>query len=219
MNKKNIIVFSPHADDAEIAMGGTIARLSKKNKITIVTVIIPNEDVKGKKNKYMLDNRLKEQKKSAKILGANLVVLDIDQYEFRFTRKFIQIIDKIIIDLKPDIVFSCWDHDTHQDHQTLSKIIYSALRKNNISLYLYEAMLPGGINSNNFNPSLFFDISRQIKKKISSLSQYKSVFKNKNNTYSNYYNSIIARAKFRGGCIGVDYAEAFQIIKKVNFYD
>ena len=64
MNKKKIVVFSPHADDAEIAMGGTIAKLSKKNKVTIVTAIIPNENILGEKNKYMIDNRLKEQKKS-----------------------------------------------------------------------------------------------------------------------------------------------------------
>ncbi len=219
MKKKKIIVFAPHADDAEIAMGGTISRLSKNNKVTIVTAIIPNENVRGKKNQYMINNRLKEQKKSAKILGANLVVLNINQYEFGYFRKFIQIIDNVIFDLKPDIVFSCWEHDTHQDHQALSKIIYSALRKNNISLYLYEAMLPGGINSNVFNPTLFIDISKQIKKKIASLKQYKSVFKNKNNTYSRYYDSIIARAKFRGGCIGVEYAEAFQVIKQINFDD
>ena len=219
MKKKKIIVFAPHADDAEKAMGGTISKLSKNNKVTIVTAIIPNENIRGKKNQYMINNRLKEQQKSAKILGANLVVLNINQYEFGYHRKFIQIIDKVIFNLKPDIVFSCWEHDTHQDHQALSKIVYSALRKNNISLYLYEAMLPGGINSNVFNPTLFIDISKQIKKKISSLKQYKSVFKNKNNTYSRYYDSIIARAKFRGGCIGVEYAEAFQVIKQINFDD
>ncbi len=219
MKKKKIIVFAPHADDAEIAMGGTISKLSKDNKVTIVTAIIPTENIRGKKNQYMMDNRLKEQKKSAKILGANLVVLNINQYEFGYHRKFIQIIDKVIFNLKPDIVFSCWEHDTHQDHQALSKIVYSALRKNNISLYLYEAMLPGGINSNVFNPTLFIDISKQIKKKIASLKEYKSVFKNKNNTYSKYYDSIIARARFRGGCIGVEYAEAFQTIKQINFDD
>ena len=77
MINKNIVVFSPHADDAEIAIGGTISKLSKKNKITIVTAIIPNENIFGKKNKYMIENRLKEQKKSAKILGAKLILLNI----------------------------------------------------------------------------------------------------------------------------------------------
>ncbi len=219
MKKKKIIIFAPHADDAEIAMGGTIAKLSKNNKVTIITSIIPNETVKGKKNKYMMNNRLKEQKKSAKILGANLTVLNINQYEFTYHRKFVQIFDKLIFKYKPDIVFSCWEHDTHQDHQTLSKIVYSVLRKNNISLNLYEAMTPGGINSKVFKPNLFIDISKQIKKKISSLKQYKSVFKNKTNTYSNNFDSIIARARFRGGCIGVKYAEAFQTIKQINFDD
>ena len=80
-------------------------------------------------------------------------------------------------------------------------------------------MLPGGINSKSFNPNLFIDITKHIKKKIRSLNQYKSVFNKNNNTYSNYFDSVIARAKYRGGCIGVNYAEAFQVIKQVNFYD
>lgn len=219
MKNKKIVVFAPHADDAEIAMGGTIAKLSKNNKVTIVTAIIPKENNLGNLDQYMVNNRYNEQKKSAKILGAELEVLNINQYEFTYNRKYIQIIDKIIMKLKPDVVFSCWEHDTHQDHQTLAKLVYSSLRKNNISLYLYEAMLPGGINSNVFNPVLFIDISKQIKKKINSLKQFKSVFKNKKNTYSNYYYFIIARARFRGGCINVRYAEAFQSIKQINFHD
>ena len=80
-------------------------------------------------------------------------------------------------------------------------------------------MLPGGINSYAFNPNFFVDVSKQIKKKISSLSQYKSVFKKNSNTYSNYFDSIIARAKYRGGSIGVKYAEAFKVIKQVSFND
>ena len=100
MKKKKIVVFSPHADDAEIAMGGTIAKLSKDNKVTIVTAIIPIENIQGEKNQYMVDNRLNEQKKSAKILGANLIVLNINQYEFSYHRKYIQIIDKLIFKAK-----------------------------------------------------------------------------------------------------------------------
>jgi len=55
MKNKKILVFAPHADDAEIAMGGTIAKLAKNNKVTIVTAIIPIENILGKKNGYMID--------------------------------------------------------------------------------------------------------------------------------------------------------------------
>ena len=216
MKNKKILALAPHADDVEIAMGGTIAKLSKQNDVTIITSIIPSENHLGKKNQYMVENRLKEQEKSAKILGAKLKVLNFNQYEFKFSRKYIQIFDTIINKSNPDIIFCCWEHDTHQDHKALAQIIYSVLRKNDISLYAYEAMLPGGLNANTFNPQLFIDISSHIKIKIKALKQFKSVFKNKKNTYSNYFDSIIARAKYRGGTIGVDYAESFQVIKQIN---
>ena len=77
-------------------------------------------------------------------------------------------------------------------------------------------MLPGGLNANSFNPQLFVDISDQINIKIKALKQFKSVFLNRKNTYSNYFDSIIARAKYRGGTIGVKYAESFQIIKQID---
>ena len=51
MNKKKIIVFSPHADDAEIAMGGTIAKLSKKNK---TSVLVNHSDLFNENFKFLL---------------------------------------------------------------------------------------------------------------------------------------------------------------------
>ena len=47
-------------------MGGTIARyVDEGHDVTIVTAIIPQEDSKGKVDKFMTDNRLNEQKNAA----------------------------------------------------------------------------------------------------------------------------------------------------------
>ena len=43
------------------------------------------------------------------------------------------------------------------------------------------------------------------------------MFVNKKNNYSKYFDSIVGRAKFRGEIIGVDYAEAFLIVKKIEY--
>ena len=113
-----ILIFSPHADDAEIAMAGTIAKLlNEKKKVKLITCIIPIENNMGKQDEYMNKNRLKEQEMSAKFLGCELTVLKINPYEFTFSRKYIQIFDKIIKVNKPNTIFCCWNHDTHQDHQ------------------------------------------------------------------------------------------------------
>ena len=211
MKNKKILVFSPHADDVEIAMGGTIAKLSKHNDITLVTCILPTEDRAGNHDQQMIDNRGIEQAKSAGILGAQLHLVDIDAYNFTYNREYVKLFDQLIVSHEPDVVFSCWEHDTHQDHQTLAKILYSALRKNNISYYMYESTnLGGGVGSNQFAPQVFIDISGEpLQKKIEALKQYKTYI-------GNVTDSIIARSKYRGGIIGVDHAESFQVIKQLE---
>jgi len=214
----NIIVLSPHADDVEIAMGGTIAKyVDEGHNITIITAILPKENLEGNTDEFMSKNRRKEQEKSANILGANLEILDLDPYDFAFNRKYIKLFDQKIKSYKPDMIFSCWEHDTHQDHKNLAKILFAVTRKNNISLNMYEAMLPGGINTYSFNPQCFVNISKYIDLKIKALKAYESVFVNKKNNYSKYFDSIVGRAKFRGEIIGVDYAEAFLIVKKIEY--
>ena len=218
MKKKlNILAVSPHADDVEIAMGGTIAKyVAQNHNVTILTAVLPKENILGKVDSFMSKNRLLEQKKSAKILGAKVETLNLDPYELSFNRKYIKIFEDKIKKYKPDIIFSCWEHDTHQDHKSVANIIYTVTRKNNISLYMYEAMLPGGLNTHSFNPQLFIDISKFIKIKIKALNEYKSVFKYKKNNYSKYFDSIEGRARFRGETIGVDYAEAFIVVKQIE---
>jgi len=217
MKKLNILALSPHTDDVEIAMGGTIAKyINDGHNVTILTAIVPKEDIFGKSDDFMIKNRSEEQKKAAKILGANLELLNLDPYDFCFNRKYVKLFDQKILNYKPDIIFSCWEHDTHQDHKNLAKILFAVTRKNNISINMYEVMMPGGVNTYSFNPQYFVNISKFIDVKIDAIKAYKSVFKKKKNNYSNYFDSIVGRAKFRGEVIGVDYAEAFVVVKRIE---
>jgi LmbE family N-acetylglucosaminyl deacetylase len=211
---KKVLIIAPHADDFEIGMGGTIAKLkSLENQIKLINCIIPNESVLGVSSVEAKKIRKKEAIESAKKLNCEMDILDIDPYLFKFDRETIKIFDQIIRDFKPNHIFMTWENDSHQDHQTLAKILYSASRKNNASLYMYETMIPGGISSIPFHPQLFIDISDFIEIKKDSINCYKSVFENN----QNLVDSIISRAQFRGGQIGVKYAEAFQIIKEIIY--
>ena len=214
--KLNILALSPHADDVEIAMGGTIAKyVSEGHNVTILTAILPTENLVGKKDDYMKKNRSKEQEKAAKILGANLEILNLDRYDFCFNRKYVKLFDQKIKSYKPDTIFSCWEHDTHQDHKSLANILFAATRKNNISINMYEPQIPGGVNTAPFNPQYFINVSKFMDIKLAALKAYKSVF-NKQKNDKRYFASIVGRAKFRGEVIGVDYAEAFTVVKKIE---
>jgi len=211
MNGKKILVFSPHADDVEISMGGTIAKLSRTNDVTIITCIVPEEGIDGNKDQYMIENRAKEQVEAAKILGSKLEILNIGQYDFAYNRKYVKQFDDLIKAYDPDAVFCCWEHDTHQDHKTLANIVYGALRKNDRSLYIYDqTTLGGGINANVFKPNIWVDISGEpLELKVKAMEQYKYYI-------GKHIDSVVARSKFQGGQVGVTHAECFQVVKQIN---
>ncbi len=211
-NTKKVLAIAPHADDIEIGMGGTIARLVNNGyQVKVINCIIPCESIKGKASEEGKKIRLEESIKAAKIMNVEMEVLDLNPYTFGYTREFVKLFDKIISEFDPGHIFMTWEHDSHQDHQALAKIIYGATRKNKCSLYMYETMIPGGISSQSFQPQLFINISETIEQKRMAIDTYESVFGN--NQY--LVDAIISRANFRGSQIGVKYAEAFQIVKEI----
>jgi len=200
----NIIVFSPHPDDAEVLMGGTIARYAQKgHDVLIVVVTIPSQKEK----------RIEESKKAAAILGARISVLDLDPYELVFNRGLVEIFDQVIKDSQPDIIYTCWLHDSHQDHVNVSKTTIAAARKNNCSLYMYEQALPSGLTPYGFRAQAFVDVSDTMELKIESVLAHQSQVQNFS---EQWIQGILARASYMGFQINVKYAEAFEVVKEIK---
>lgn len=200
----NIIVFSPHPDDAEVLMGGTIAKYTQKgHKVLIVLVTIPNQK----------EIRIEESRKAAAILGAGISVLDLNPYELVFNRSLVEIFDKAIKDFQPDIIYTSWIHDSHQDHITVSKATIAAARKNDCSLYMYEQALPSGLTPYAFKAQVFIDISDAIEMKIRGVSAHESQVQNYG---ERWIQGIIARATYLGCRINTKYAEAFEVVREVK---
>lgn len=210
---KKVLALAPHADDIEIGMGGSIARLVQNGyEVKIINLIIPCEDVFGQSSETAKKIRLAESVKSAEIMGVEMETLDLDPYTFGYNRETTKLFDQIIRDFDPGHVFMTWEHDSHQDHQALAKIVYGATRKNRCSVYMYETMIPGGISTYAFRPQMFINISDHIEQKKQSIDAYKSVFGN-----NSIAEAIIGRASFRGSQIGVNYAEAFEVVKEIIY--
>jgi LmbE family N-acetylglucosaminyl deacetylase len=202
-----VIVFSPHPDDAEVLMGGTIAKYSqKRHDVLLVVVTIPNAK----------ERRLKEAKRSAQILGVKLTVLDLSLDEMVFNRKLVEIFDGVVKDFQPDIIYTCWNHDSHQDHVAVSNGTIAAARGNSCSLFMYEQAIPGGITPYSFNPQIFVDISDTIDVKIKSVLAHKSQVQNFS---EQWLHGIRARAIYMGFLINVKYAEAFEVVKEIRNID
>lgn len=199
-----VLAFGAHPDDIEVGMGGTIGRYSK-NKYDVIMVIaaIPNKR----------EVRWKEAENGAKKLGAELLILDIDPDRMIFSRELVRRFDEVIREQSPDIVYTHWNHDSHQDHIAVANAVIAATRKNNCSLYMYEQTIPGGIVPYGFRTQSFVDISEVIDTKIDSIMAHESQV-GMNGEWWLY--GVKGRAMYRGYQINVKYAEAFEVVKEIK---
>lgn len=201
----NIIVFSPHPDDAEVLIGGTVNKYTQKgHNVLIVVVTVPNNKEK----------RIAESKKAAGILGADIKILDLDPYKLAFDRKLVEVFDGILKDFPPDIIYTSWINDSHQDHISVSRATIAAARKNTCSVYMYEQALPSGLTPYGFRAQAFIDISDSMEIKIKSVLAHESQIQN---FTESWVQGIVARATFVGFQINVKYAEAFEVVKEIQY--
>lgn len=160
-----VLACGAHPDDVDVGMGGTIAKYSqKKHDVLIVVATVPN----------IGEVRWEEAEDAAQILGAELITLGIDPDKMVFSRELVRRFDEVVKDYSPDVIYTHWNHDSHQDHVAVANAVISSARKNSCSLYMYEQTIPGGIVPYAFRTQLFVDISDTIHVKLESIRAHKS---------------------------------------------
>jgi len=199
-----VLVFGSHPDDIEIGMGGTVAKHSRLGD----TVLMAVATVPSKR-----ERRVAEAEEGARILGARLILLDIDPDQLAHDRKTIQAMDRTLSDFRPDLIYTHWDQDSHQDHNSVSRSVISAARENRCSLLMYEQTIPGGIVPGGFKAQSFVDVSEFIDLKLASILAHKSQMEANGDWW---LQGVKGRAMYRGYQIHTKYAEAFEVVKEIE---
>lgn len=205
-----ILVIGAHADDPEISMGGTIAKFVQAgNEVKILIATMPCEGIAGIPPEEMKRKRWKECEDSARILGSEIEILDLDPYQMWFRRDIVKILDNKVREFCPSIVYTHWNHDSHQDHIAVANATFAATRKNNVSLLMYEQLTLGGLTPYAFNSHTFVDVSDTMELKIQSVKAYQSQMPR----LGGWLEAIKGLATVRGQQIGVRYAESFEVVR------
>lgn len=206
-----IIAIGAHPDDVELACGGTLAYAVKQGHDVIMVIVTGNSSVDHLGNSIRTESEAKEeQTNAAKKLGVLKVeILGFDDMDVPYSKELVSRLDKILNDIKPDIVFTHFVFDTHQDHIRTAQSTLSAARKQN-TILLYEPINPSGRGYMPFRAQVYFDISETINQKINSLKEHKSQYIKYGDSW---IDGVTARAKFRGFEMGVNYAECFELVR------
>ena len=209
----NILVIAPHPDDEVLGMGGTIKKLSKKNKI--ILCVVSEGATAQYKDKKMIKVRRDSCKKTAKILGISQTIF-LDYPDMRLNLSHLDInkkLEEIIEKYRPEIVYTAPKNDLNLDHQMVFNSTLVACRpKSGVKQILcYEIQ---GNTKVPFVPNVFENIEKEFSYKIKGFKMYKSEIEEFPNP-----RSIIAienLAILRGIESGFKKAEAFELIRLIN---
>lgn len=229
--KLDILVFAAHPDDAELACGGTIARLTSQGKmIGIVDLTQGEMGTRGTP-----ETRKAEAEASARILGlAVREQLGLPDTQFGTDRVFQLPLIQMIRKYQPDVVLCNALDDRHPDHGRSAKLesdacffsglakieteiegtVQSAWRPSQVYHYIQDRML---------KPDFVMDISDFWDTKLAAIKAFKTQFFDPDNKEPNTYISsepflrfLEARSREFGHQAGFVFGEGFNSAKVIG---
>ncbi|NJM90511.1 MAG: PIG-L family deacetylase [Hydrococcus sp. RU_2_2] len=147
-----ILCLGAHCDDIEIGCGGTILKLIESHPNTVFYWVVFSSN----------EQRAKEAIKSANIFlqGAkveNIVIKEFRNSYFPFVGTEIkEYFEQLKQDFDPDIVFTHYRQDLHQDHRLISDLTWNSFRNHLIleyEIFKYDGDLG--------NPNFFVHLDEQ----------------------------------------------------------
>jgi LmbE family N-acetylglucosaminyl deacetylase len=161
--REYVLAIGAHPDDVELGVGGILAAHREAGDTVVILTL--SRGAKGGEP----DDRQHESLRSAELLGARLFLEDLVDTEFTATGSTIAVIERVIAQVNPSIVYTHSIHDRHQDHRATHEAALVAARTVD-TFACYES--PS--STVDFRPSRFVSIDGFTDKKLELLKCFTS---------------------------------------------
>lgn len=198
-------------DDCE-CMGGTIRHLVEKGADVTILNIKQYMHFKGH-----VPEADAQSMRCAEILGAKKIILEYSGTKFYKTNEdTIRQTEKIICDIKPQIIFYMHPRDNHIEHVecaiTAREAIFAAAVDGVIANEIYTFESGPMQTMCYFRPDFYINVEKTHDKKLEAF----SIFNQKNANGERLCKELTRSANFRAQECGLDFAEGFMIMKYPN---
>lgn len=226
MNKK-VLVVSAHPDDETLGAGGTLLRHIEQGD-DVYWLIITNIFEDQGFSEDRVKSRQHEITEVAKAYGFKRT-LKLDYPTMSLSShslgKLIPDISNVFQEIQPEVIYTLNRSDAHSDHRIVFDAVMACTKSFRYP-YIHEVLMYECISETEFAPAVpekvfqpncFVDISGVIDRKIEIMDIYESEMGE--HPFPRSERNIRALATFRGATAGMEYAEAFQILKSYRFKD
>lgn len=218
----DILVVSIHPDDETLGCGGTILKHREKGDELSWMIFTKVEEELGfskefiNKRKKQIDEVTKKYN-FKKVFNLNFATTKLHNINFS---QLIEEVAKVVNEVKPEIIYMNNRTDIHTDHQIGAKAIMSCTKSfrypfiKKILMYecISETEMAPALPENVFIPNVYCDITDFIDIKVEIMKIYESEVQEPPLPRS--LENIKALARYRGASCGVDYAEAFMLVRE-----
>lgn len=217
--KLDILVFGAHADDVEIACGGTILRATTTGRaVGIVDLTHGEMGTRGD-----VETRRQESLAAAEILGVTVRErLDLGDGGMRDREQEETELIRVIRRYRPEIVIAPWPDDRHPDHTRAGRLVtdawfYAGLVRRETEdpahrpdavIYYIQNYVP--------QPTLVVDVTDHWDARMRAVRAYRSQFHDPDSqepetfiSKKSFVDMIEARARHFGALIGREYGEGY----------
>ena len=224
-NKHTVLVVVAHTDDEALGLGGTIAKHVENGDVVFGVSMTDGVMARGGQNEEGIKLRAQASINAGKILG--LTWLEggsfpdnaMDSVSLLAVAKIIEKAKSLV---QPTLVYTHSSADLNVDHRVISQATLTAFRPQpnevwqEIRAFEVASATDYGHRSitNSFYPNLYVDITGTWKKKLAALNEYQMEMRDAPHTRS--FEGLENLAKHRGNQVGLYYAEAFEIIRKIE---
>ena len=157
---KKVLVIGAHPDDPETMCGGTMLKL-KTMGAEVVSVYLTSGEagIKGKNHEEARSIRQAEARHACEVMGVKAEFLTQIDGNAEVNKERYAEMKALIEREKPDMVITHWPIDSHRDHRVCAVLVYDAWRQSGYSFDLYYGEVMTGIQTQNFTPTLWVNIT------------------------------------------------------------
>jgi len=205
LNFNKVLCISPHPDDVEFGMSGTMMKFADTHFVSLCLTICGG---KGFDDTYLNDRILEVEKFWERSGHRNIELIRSDGlfFEDKDEQGWINFIDNVIDDNEFDCVFIPPKEDSMFEHRRVNGFGYAVIRKTPISLIEYHTVS----TTSQWLPNLFVDITKFQENKFGLLKSFTSQLNKP------YFSESVLKVKdidFQFRKKGVRFAEKFKVIE------
>lgn len=216
----NVLAMVAHPDDEALGAGGTLARHAAHGDDVFIAYL--TNGVGARDSDSQAENaRIEMSRKAAAILGAKLVdgrLFPDNQLDSVPLLYLIHAVERYVTLTQPEVIYTHHAGDLNIDHRICNQAVLTACRpmKGSSVKAIHAIEVPSSTEwqvPNSFQPNMFVDVESTMPRKSDALKAYGDEMRPFPHPRS--YEGIVYLARWRGASVGLEYAEAFMVLREI----